>query len=343
VRSKKLSTLATVAVMVALLVSASPAAAQEYEEFPRPGVDEPLEGYTRSDGTIVLTDEAFCSFLLGSLWGSEPLTFAGLIDKTKKQKKARAAAFVPAIDEATLQQCGETIRAFREAAPDEDVLAAWARLAPVVPEALVGLLPADFEADPLAVPAPIGEATRSSGFGDVITPPFSVGGGTWLVEVDAVACDTWAGSLGNARDATDIVELADIRQYLYDVTPGHYYWEVSAPDCDWSIDLVPVDLGPEPTPTPVPQAVVPKLFGEKWDRRPDVPNESWLTAARARAAVHDVGLVTGVCHDEDPSPVAPDRVWQQDPVPGALLDYGEAVDVWMGADCDIYRGERVPQ
>ena len=75
------------------MASAVPASAQSDEAFPAPDGVSQLEGYTRSDGTIVLTDEAFCSFLLGSLWGDDKFTFRSLIDKTKKQKPAKAAAF----------------------------------------------------------------------------------------------------------------------------------------------------------------------------------------------------------------------------------------------------------
>ena len=54
-------------IITAILMSAAlPVAAQPDEEFPAPVGESALEGYTRSDGTIVLTDTAFCSFLLGS-------------------------------------------------------------------------------------------------------------------------------------------------------------------------------------------------------------------------------------------------------------------------------------
>lgn len=66
-RSGKTSAWLAAITAVLLMVAAVPVAAQT-EEFPVAGSDAPLEGYTRSDGTIVLTDDLFCRFLLGSLW-----------------------------------------------------------------------------------------------------------------------------------------------------------------------------------------------------------------------------------------------------------------------------------
>ena len=323
-----------------LMMSAVPAIAQS-EEFPLPGSEAPLEGYTRSDGTIVLSDDSFCRFLLGSLWGSDQLTFSDLIDKSKKQKKARAAAFEPASDEATLARCAETVAAFRVEAPEGDTVAAWARRSPVVPEAFAGLLPEDFVARPLAQAAPVEDAARTSGFGSLVSAPFAVEGETWLAEVDAVACAEWTGVLRNARDADVSVELSDNREYLYNIPPGHYYWEVAAPDCDWSVDLVAIELGADPNATPLPRIPVPKLFGDEW-RRGAFENEDFLSAAQARKALLDAGLAVGECTEQEQWPVAAGRVWGQDPQPGTLLDAGSPVDVFVVSDCDIVLGDRLP-
>jgi hypothetical protein len=344
VRVGKASTLVVGIVVGALLVVAVPAIAQDAEEFPHPNGDAPLGGYTRGDGTIVLTDESFCGFLLSSLWGEDELTFAGLIDRTRKQKKARRAAFAPGSDEATLARCAEILSAYRTEAPEDDSIVAWARRAPVVPESLVGLLPDDFVADPLSLPGEVKGAARTSGYGSLVSAPFSVTGGTWLAALDARACVDWSGSLIDARDATNVVELVDDREFLYHVEPGHYYWAVTASECDWSVDLVPVQLGPEPTPTPEPRAVVPQMTGphpDRWDRIPGAQNPQWLTAAQAREAVFEAGLVPGDCTIGEQWPIAKDRVWQQDPAADSLADFGSAVDVWIGQDCDIYLGERI--
>jgi len=327
--------------LAALLVGTLTVVAQESEEFVQPGSEIPLDGYTRTDGTIVLSDEAFCRHLLGGLWGSDELTYVDLIDKTKKQKKARRAGFQAGSDEETVARCAGIIAAFRTDPPEDDALAAWARRAPVVPEALAGLLPADLVARPLAQPDEVGQAARTAGFGDTVSAPFEMAAETWLAEVDASGCSEWTGSLRNARDAADAIELTGIREYLYSVDPGHYYWEVSASACDWSVDLVPIELGPVPTPTPAPRAVVPPLFSAEWDRGIGAENPDHLTAAQAREAVLEAGLVTGACTIDASGARKDDRVWQQDPVAGSLAGFGSAVDIWVGTDCDVYIGDRV--
>ena len=341
-RTGKVATLVTGVTMLALVAGALPALAQDREQFPQPGSELPLDGYTRTDGTIVLSDEAFCRYLLGSLWSDDELTFADLIDKSKKQKAARGAAFAPGSDADTLARCADIIGAFRTDPPEDDTVAAWARRSPVVPEALATLLPDDFEARPLAQPDEVGAAARTSGFGDTVSAPFEMDSATWLAEVDAVGCSEWTGTLRNARDASDNIELTGIREYLYNVDPGHYYWEVSAPACDWSIDLVPVGLGPDPD--AISRVPVPQLFGDGWVQ--GEANESYLTATQARQALLDAGLVVGTC-TEGPLFVAGQgnigagRVWGQDPVPGTLLELGSPVDVFIVSDCDIVRGDRV--
>lgn len=326
-------------VAVALSVVAIGTSAQEPEEFLGPDAEAPLSGYTRGDGTIVLTDESFCRYLLGTVVGQERLTYVGLLDKTKKQRKARQAAF-SATDEAAVARCVDVLSASRVEAPEGDSLAAWARAAAVVPESMAGLLPEDFTAEPLAQPDRIGAAARTSGFGDLVSAPFSVTPGPWLAELDAAACASWSGSLRDARDPQRAFPLQGSREYLYDLQGGHYFWDVTASDCDWSVDLVPVQLGPDPTPTPEPRAIVPQLFGPGWDRMPDAPNPDHLTAAQAREAVLAAGLVTGTCYT-DQSVKHKDRVWKQEPVAGTLVDFGTPVDVWVAVGCDIYEGTRV--
>jgi hypothetical protein len=328
-------------VLGSLVAASMPVLGQEAEEFVGPDAEAPLSGYTRSDGTIVLSDESFCRYLLGSLWSERQLTYVDLIDRTKKQRKARRAAFDAGSDEKAVTRCVDVLTASRTEAPEGDTLAAWARGATVVPDALAGLLPEDFVAQPLAQPEDIGEAARTSGFGDFASAPFSVAPGPWLAQLDASACDSWQGTLRNARDPEVAFPLADSREYLYDLAAGHYYWDVSAADCDWSIDLVPVQLGPVPTPTPVPQAIVPALFTSGWDRGMGAENPDHLTAPQAREAVFEAGLVPGACHTDTSGARTDAKVWQQEPVSGWLVDFGSTVDIWVGLDCDIYEGTRV--
>lgn len=331
-------------VVASLVLTSMGVVAQESEEFLGPDAQSPLAGYTRGDGTVVLTDESFCRYVLGFAVGYEPLTYVQLLDKTKKQKKARKAAF-RAVDDDAVARCVEILTASRTEAPDADTLAAWARTSAVVPESMAGLLPEDFTAQPLAQPDEIGAAARTSGFGDLVSAPFSVTPGPWLAELDAAACASWDGTLRDARDPDDAYPLEDSREYLYDLDGGHYYWDVTASDCDWSVDLVPVVLGPEPTATPAPDLRVPApaLHGTNWDRR----SGQFLLAAEARQTLLDAGLTVGECVEEEQwfegakDPVSADRVWYQEPVPGTLVQPGSAIDVWMTSGCDIVRGDRI--
>ncbi|MFV2061966.1 MAG: PASTA domain-containing protein [Chloroflexota bacterium] len=340
------SALTVVAASIAIVATALPVVAQEqeYEQYERTAPQPPVEGFTRADGTLILRDQDFCSYLLGSIWGEEELTFKRLIDRSKNQRKARKAAFQPLTDADVLQRCTDVLNAFRLEVPQGDPIAPWARLGPVVPEALADLLPADLLSEPLAQPDPIGDGSRTSGFGDRFSSPFGLSGGTYFVQVDARACESWSGSLRDARDPGVDLGAIDGQAYLYDVQPANYYWDISAPDCDWSVDLVAVDLGPEPTATPKPKAVVPKLFGETWDRLPGASNPEWMPADVARATLLDAGLEVGTCTEQPKPPrtsVWPNRVWQQDPAPGTLLEFGSTVDVWIGQDCDVLKGDRI--
>ncbi len=340
-RKNKVPALVAGLAMAALIGAAAPAAAQPPEQFPQSSFEAPLDGYTRADGTIVLSDEAFCRHLLGSLWSEQELTYAALIDKSTKQKRARGAAFQPASDEDTLARCAGIIDAFRVDPPEDDTLPGWARRSPVVPESLASLLPDDFKARPLAQPDEVGAAARTTGFGDTISAPFQMEAQTWLAQVDAVGCSTWSGTLRDARDAGNAIELTGIREYLYGIEPGHYYWEVSAPACDWSVDLVPVELGSDPGSTPAPRVPVPKLFGEGWSRVYGQTNPEYLTATQARQAILDAGLTVGECVEGESGFVGEGRVWGQEPMPGTLLEAGSPVDVSIVSDCDVVQGDRV--
>ncbi len=326
-------------VAASLIVASLGALAQESQEYLGPDADAPLSGYTRTDGTVVLTDASFCRYLLGTVIGDERLTYVDLLDKTKKQKRAKRAAF-SATDEGAVARCVEVLTASRTDVPEDDTLAAWARAAAVVPESMAGLLPEDFTAEPLAQPDEIGAAARTSGFGDLVSAPFTVTPGPWLAQLDATACAAWDGTLRNAREPDDAITLEDSREYLYDLEGGHYYWDVSASDCDWSVDLVPVVFEPDPTPQPTPQAIVPALFAGDWNPRPHAPNSKHLTAVQAREAVLAAGLITGTCH-QDGSSDRQNRVWKQEPIAGMLVEPGSAVEVWVATDCDVYEGKRV--
>jgi hypothetical protein len=347
VRSPKASASVVALALVALAVASLPTIAQdgeavsEFDQLERPASQEPVQGYTRSDGTLVLTDEGYCSYLMGALWGEQELTFSELIDKSKKQKKAQDAAFQPLTDAALLQECVDVLNAFRLVAPEEDRLPTWARSGPVVPEALAGFLPADLLNDPLAQPAAVGDGARTGGFGDLLSPPFALTGGAYFIAVDAAACESWSGVMRAARDPAVELQASDGQTYLYNVAPANYFWDVAAPDCDWTIDLVAYDIPPEPTPTPEPMAVVPALHGEKWVDNVAVKNREFLNAAEARAALVAAGLEVGDCLLEQSPPISPDRVWMQSPLAGTLLPIGSFVDVWIGQDCDIVSGGRI--
>ena len=305
-----------------------------------PDGEAPLSGYTRSDGTIVLSDESFCRYLLGSALGDRKLTYVDLLDKTKKQKKARSAGFDAGSDEAAVASCVEVLTAFRTEAPEDDTLAAWARTPPSCPRPTPVSCPRISWRSRWPSPTRSAMLPAPAASGIVISAPFSVTPGPWLAELDASACERWEGTLRDARDPQIAFPLQDSREYLYELAAGHYYWDVSAADCDWSVDLVPVELGPEPTPTPEPRAVVPQLFPPGWDRNMNAPNPGHLTPAQAREAVFAAGLTTGVCTIDD-SANHGDRIWKQEPDRRLAGRLRHARGRLGQRDCDIYEGSRV--
>ena len=211
-----------------------------------------------------------------------------------------------------------------------------------MPESLAGLLPPDFVADPSAIAAPVLVPLAPAASASVVTGPFEVPGETWLVEVDAAeGVDSWAGAFATPATPIAIIEVDDNREYLYNVAPGHYYWDVTASDCDWSVDLAPIEIGPDPNATPVPRVPAPALFGQQ--RVPGEMNEKFLTAPAARQAILDAGLVVGECVEQINELVTIDRVWGQDPQPGTLLELGSPVTVYIGTNCDVVLGDRILQ
>lgn len=330
------NTTATVLITaVALVLSAIPAFGQDAEPevspdpasaaFERPSVGVPLAGDQRDDGIIVLADTDFCSYLFGEVWGNEKLTFRGLIDRTKKQKKAKKAAFQPYADEAALQRCASVLDAFRQEAPEGDSLPAWAREAPVVPAAVAVLLPPDLSERPLAEPADIGDGARTSGFGDSTSAPFSLWGGAYFVDVNAPACESWTGTIRSAPDPTAEAAVVEDTRYLYGIPLGNYFWDIAAPDCDWSVDLVVYELPPDPTPTPTPKVEVPALVGQTWNRGGE--NPAFLTPAAAAEALIEAGLTVNICQVVRDVFVTQGRVAAQDPPPGSLVDPGSSIRV----------------
>ena len=106
-----------------------------------------------------------------------------------------------------------------------------------------------------------------------------------------------------------------------------WFWDVSAPDCDWSVDISPLVIV-EATPTPRPMATVPQLVGlDAWNTSDGTQNDDWLTVEAAKAALDEAGLVVGSCTEEFQFPYSPGRVIAQDPPPGTVVELGSAVNV----------------
>jgi hypothetical protein len=318
-------------VTLAIIVTAVPVSAQGTSELERPDIGDTLTGTTRGDGVVVLADPDWCSYLFGALWGTDELTFSRLIDRSPKQRKARKGAFAPVTDAATLERCAAVLAAYRVAAPPDDPLPSWARGGPVVPDAVASVLVPDLATDPLATPPPIGDGARTSGFGSLRSAPFGLPGGVFYAAVDAGTCPGWSGTLRGARNPAQLAGEVSATTYLYGVAPGFYFWDVQAPDCDWSVDLVPVDMGPEPTPTPgptptpVPTVEVPSVIGPD----PSYPLKAFTAA----------GLVLGTCTEVDRPPYAPGSILEQSPKGGTIVEVGSAVDVVVRSPgCDLVTG-----
>ena len=190
--------LAILVIGIMLGAGATPIAAQEDqdEDLPLPAIDGTVQGHLRSDDILVLDDESFCTYMLASLWGTDELTFSRLLDRTKRQKKARRAAFQPASDTDVLTRCVAVLNAYRDQSAIEDDLPSWARDSVVLPAALARFLPAD-ATTALAEPPPPTDGARTEGFGSRQSAPFTLfGGGGSASAVVASAGRTRARAAG---------------------------------------------------------------------------------------------------------------------------------------------------
>jgi hypothetical protein len=317
------SSAAVVSLLAAIAFAASVAGQPPEEEFERPFIDAPVTGYERSDDVVVLDDESFCSHLLGMIWADRELTFRDLINRSRGQRPAKRAAFAPVSDDATLASCVSALNAFREQASSGDRVADWAREHVVIPEAFAALLPADPATDPLAAPPPPGDGARIGGFGSRTSAPFALFAGDYYIEPDTGSCSSWFATIRRLDDRSELATVSEPTN-LYDVTLANYFWDVTADDCDWSIDITAVAPVPDPTPSPRPMATVPLLVERPGQFDPDDPP---LTTEEAREAILEAGLVVGTCAEEFAVAVPGGYVMSQDPVAGTVVELGSAVNV----------------
>jgi hypothetical protein len=319
--------LAILVIGIMLGVGATPAAAQEdQEELSLPAIDGTVQGHLRSDDIVVLDDESFCTYMLASLWGTDELTFSRLLDRTKRQKKARRAAFQPASDTDVLTRCVAVLNAYRDRSAIEDDLPSWARESAVLPAALARFLPTD-ATTALADPPPPTDGARTEGFGSRQSAPFTLFGGAYYIEPSTEGCASWTGAIRQADAPDNVLATVDGPLNLYDVELGTWFWDVTAPDCDWSVDISPLVIV-EATPTPRPTATVPQLVGvDPWNPTDGSQNDDWLTVEAAKAALDAAGLVVGACTEAFEFPYSPGRVIGQEPAPGTVVELGSAVNV----------------
>jgi hypothetical protein len=321
-----------------LVGGVAPIVAQEpqEEDLPFPALETTLHGQRRSDDIIVLTDKSFCALVLGSLWGTDELTYTRLLDRSKKQKKARKAAFTPGADGATVDRCAAILNAYRDPAGTDEAIPTWAREAAVLPDTLARFLPVD-TATALATPPEPTDGARTEGFGSRQSAPFTLFGGAYYIEPSTEGCDAWSGVIRRPDAPDTVLATVDGPTNLYDIPLGTWFWDVTASDCDWSVDISPVVLV-EATPSPRPLVEVPRLVGSaEW--APQQDNPEYLTVEQARAALDAVGLPVGTCEVATLRIEAPRRVIGQDPAPGTMVEPGTPVNVVVREEgCDVLTG-----
>jgi hypothetical protein len=311
-----------------LIVGSSPitAQAEDEEALPLPAIEATVQGHLRSDDIMVLADESFCTYLLASLWGSDELTFTRLIDGSRAQKKALKEAFLPATDADVIGRCVAVLNAYRDQATAVVDLPPWALESPVLPETLARFLPTD-AATALADPPPPTDGARTEGFGSRQTAPFTLYGGNYYIEPSTAGCESWTGDIRQADAPDTILATVDEPTSLYDVPLQTFFWDVTAPDCDWSVDISRFDILAA-SPTPLPRATVPQLVGvDAWNPADAAQNDDWLTAEAAKAALDAAGLVVGTCTEAFEFPYTAGRVIRQEPPPGTDVEIGTAVNL----------------
>ena len=192
--------------------------------------------------------------------------------------------------------------------------------------ALARFLPAD-ATTALAAPPPPTDGARTEGFGSRQSAPFTLFGGSYYIEPSTEGCASWTGSIRQADSPDTVLATVDGPLNLYDVELGTWFWDVTAPDCDWSVDISPLVIV-EATPPRVPVAIVPQLIGvDPWNPTDGSQNADWLTADAAKVALEAAGLVVGTCAEEFRFPYGPGVVMEQDPAPGTTVELGTAVNV----------------
>ena len=196
----------------------------------------------------------------------------------------------------------------------DDAIPAWARESAVLPETLARFLPAD-ATTALATPPEPTDGSRTDGFGSRRSAPFTLFGGSYYIEPSTEGCEAWSGVIRQADAPDTVLATVDGPTNLYDIALGTWFWDVTASDCDWSVDISPVVIV-EATPTPRPMATVPQLVGvDAWNTADESQNEDWLTVEAAKAALDEAGLVVGACTEEFQFPYAPGPCHRAGPRP----------------------------
>ena len=121
-------------VAIAVVAPGIPALAQEpagtaepaeASGFVHPTLDRVLEGFERGDGIIVLSDKAFCRYLIESIWGRSRVVDPTSLPPAKRsgkrfRKSIKKNQYRPAIDKDTVRVCADALNQFRLPQRDND-------------------------------------------------------------------------------------------------------------------------------------------------------------------------------------------------------------------------------
>ncbi len=125
------------------LVAPAEVAPRPVEGFAQDGLPT-LAGHTTEDGVIVLRDEDFCAYLLGSIWGQDSVILTELVfvegtDDRSIEKAVETYAQNPPTDEYALERCVGALNRYRTRGGEVMPFPWWASENPVIPEVFATL------------------------------------------------------------------------------------------------------------------------------------------------------------------------------------------------------------
>ena len=326
---------AVLSVFAVVAIAGSVVAQPPEEEFDRPFLDEPVTGYERSDDIVVLDDRSFCSHLLGIDLGRTRAD----VPRPHQPHAPAEAGQARGVRAGLRRGDARCVRQRAQRVPRGAVdRRRGRRLGPRARRHPGGLrgAPAGGRRDrPARHAASPGRWRAHRG----LREPRPARRSRCSTATTTSSPTRAPAARGPPRSAASMTPPSSrpcpSPRTSTTSSSANYFWDVTADDCDWSVDITAVAPIPDPTPTPRPMATVPQLAGPgPWVAQQE--NPEYLTVEQAREALDAAGLRVGACEHVSLRVEAPRRVVGQDPAPGTQVPPGSEVNVVVREEgCDV--------